>query len=152
MPSRARVILKVAKWGKTDPRKSVVPSCYTRVMGLRTGRGVSVELALRMALTLPEVEQRQHGDHIGFRVRDKAFAYLCADDWTMLVKATREEQAALVEDDPRAYKKARTSGRIGWVQVRLRKAREDELADLITEAWRLTAPGPIIARTDLPLC
>ncbi|WP_433059268.1 MmcQ/YjbR family DNA-binding protein [Dactylosporangium sp. CS-033363] len=120
-------------------------------MGLRTVRGVSVDEALRMVLMLPEVDQRQHGNHIGFRVRDKAFAYLCADDLTMLVKATREEQAALVEDDPRAYKKARASGRIGWVQVRLRKAHEDELADLITEAWRMTAPPLIVARADLPL-
>jgi hypothetical protein len=120
-------------------------------MGLRTVRGVSVDEALRMVLTLPEVEQRQHGNHIGFRVRDRGFAYLCADDWTMLVKASREEQAALVEDDPRAYKKAHTSGRIGWVQVRLRKAHEDELGDLITEAWRMTAPRLIVARADLPL-
>jgi hypothetical protein len=136
--------MKVFKWGKSDPEKSVGPSCYTRVMGIRTGRGVSVDEALRMVLTLPEVEQRQHGNHIGF-------AYLCEDDWTMLVKTTREEQAALVEDDPRAYKKARTSGRIGWVQIRLRKAHEDEVADLITEAWRMTAPRLIVARADLTL-
>ncbi|WP_433085932.1 MmcQ/YjbR family DNA-binding protein [Dactylosporangium sp. CA-052675] len=121
-------------------------------MGLRAVRGVSVDEALRMVLLLPEVDQRQHGNHLGFRIRDKAFAYLCADDLTMLVKATREEQAALVEDDPRAYKKARASGRISWVQVRLRKAHEDELADLITEAWRMTAPRLIVARADLPLC
>src|SRR4051794_11893411 len=152
MPIRSARVDKVAKWGKSDPRKSVVPSCYTRVMGLRTVRGVSVDEALRMVLMLPEVDQRQHGNHIGFRVRDKAFAYLCADDLTMLVKATREEQAALVEDDPRAYKKARASGRIGWVQVRLRKAHDDELGDLITEAWRMTAPRLIVARADLPLC
>ena len=104
-----------------------------------------------MVLALPEVEQRQHGNHIGFRVRDKAFAYLCEDDWTMLVKASREEQAALVEDDPRAYKKAHTAGRVGWVQVRLRKAHDDELGDLITEAWRMTAPPLIVARSDLTL-
>nr|BFE61810.1 hypothetical protein GCM10020063_063360 [Dactylosporangium thailandense] len=152
MRMRAEWSDKVAKWGKSDPGKSVVPSCYIRVMGLRTVRGVSVDEALRMVLLLPEVDQRQHGNHLGFRIRDRAFAYLCADDLTMLVKATREEQAALVEDDPRAYKKARASGRIGWVQVRLRKAHEDELADLITEAWRMTAPRLIVARADLPLC
>ncbi|MFI5909417.1 MmcQ/YjbR family DNA-binding protein [Dactylosporangium sp. NPDC051541] len=113
---------------------------------------MSVDEALRMVLLLPEVDQRQHGKDIGFRVRDKAFAYLCAPDLTMLVKASREDTAALVEDDPRAYKKARASGRIGWVQVRLRKAHEDELGDLITEAWRMTAPPLIVARADLPLC
>ena len=143
--------MKDFKRGKSDPGKSVGPSCYTRVMGIRTGRGVSVDEALRMVLALPEVEQCLHGNHIGFRVRDSAFAYLCEDDWTMLVKATREEQAALIEDDPRAYKKARTSGRIGWVQVRLRKAHEEELADLITEAWGMTAPRLVVARSDLTL-
>ncbi|GAB3824763.1 hypothetical protein GCM10027610_003550 [Dactylosporangium cerinum] len=61
---------------------------------------MSVDEALRMVLTLPEVEQRVHGNHLGFRVRDRGFAYLCEDDWTMLVKTSREEQAALVEDDP----------------------------------------------------
>ena len=43
-----------------------------------------------------------------------------------------EPRLLLVEDDPRAYKKAHTSGRIGWVQVRLRKA-HDFVRDAIGE-------------------
>lgn len=51
------------------------------------------------------------------------------------------EQAAWVAEDPRTYSATHTSGRYGWIMVRLAGVGRDELSELITEGWRLTAPA-----------
>ncbi|OLB79697.1 MAG: hypothetical protein AUI14_09290 [Actinobacteria bacterium 13_2_20CM_2_71_6] len=112
------------------------------------GRGVSIDEAVRIALALPEAASRPTHRHLGLIVRKKGFAYLYEDEAILLVRATREEQAALAAEDPLAYKRSHTSGRFGWVAVRLAQVRRDELAELITEAWRLTAPKSLAAGYD----
>jgi hypothetical protein len=108
------------------------------------GRGAAADEFLRIALALPEVEERVSGSYFSLRVRGKGFGYLSEDSRTLLLKATREEQAALVAEDPEAYAASHSSGRFGWIEVRLAKADRDELAELITEAWRLSAPRSLI--------
>jgi hypothetical protein len=39
-----------------------------------------------------------------------------------------------------------TSGGFGWVVVYLERIERDELAELTFEAWRLTAPGDLVAQ------
>ena len=50
----------------------------------------------RVVLALPEAEERERWGHPTFRVRGKMFAALSDDGRQASVKATREEQAALV--------------------------------------------------------
>ena len=50
----------------------------------------------RVVLSLPEAEERGTWGHPTFRVRDKMFAALSDDGREASVKATRQEQAALV--------------------------------------------------------
>jgi hypothetical protein len=50
----------------------------------------------RVALALPEAEERETWGHPTFRVRDRMFAALSDDGREASVKATRQEQAALV--------------------------------------------------------
>ena len=50
----------------------------------------------RVVLSLPEAEERETWGHPTFRVRDRMFAALCDDGRQASVKATREEQAALL--------------------------------------------------------
>jgi len=52
----------------------------------------------RVVLSLPEAEERETWGHPTFRVRDKMFATLSDDGRQATVKATREDQAALVAD------------------------------------------------------
>jgi YjbR len=49
-----------------------------------------------VALALPEAEERETWGHPTFRVRDRMFAALSDDGRLASVKATREEQAALI--------------------------------------------------------
>lgn len=94
----------------------------------------------RFVLALPGVTQHIHESSIGFRVRGKGFSYLAEEPPVALIKATREERAALIAESREVYSRSHTQGRFGWVQVELERADEDEVTELVTEAWRLTAP------------
>ncbi|SEG42732.1 hypothetical protein SAMN04489712_105156 [Thermomonospora echinospora] len=102
--------------------------------------GADAEAFQRMVMDLPEVEEREHANWVSLKVRGKGFCYLAQDGQEVLLKATREEQEALVAENPAAYEVAYTSGRFGWVKVRLAEVPVDELEELVVEAWRLSAP------------
>jgi hypothetical protein len=112
------------------------------------GVGVSVEDVLVLVRALPEAEVRDSGTYMNLRVHGKGFGFLSEDSLIVLLKATREEQAALVAADPVAFAPSYESGRFGWIEVRLPAVDPDELAELVTEAWRLTAPKRLAAAHD----
>lgn len=96
---------------------------------------------LQMVLALPEVTEREAwSDLTGFRVRDKGFCYLNEAEGFVMLKATREEQAALIAEDPETYSPSWASGRFAWLNVNLATVDPEELSELVTEAWRLSAP------------
>ncbi|MFF5263137.1 MmcQ/YjbR family DNA-binding protein [Actinomadura viridis] len=107
---------------------------------------MGVEEFLEIVLGLPEVEQRDgHASTTGFRVQGKGFCYLDEAEASVMVKATREEQAALVAEDPEVFTASWTSGRFGWVSIRLAGVDRDELVELVTEGWRLSASKRLAA-------
>jgi predicted DNA-binding protein (MmcQ/YjbR family) len=57
---------------------------------------ITAEELRRVVLSLPEAEERETWGHPTFRVRDRMFAALSDDGREASVKATRQEQAALV--------------------------------------------------------
>lgn len=108
---------------------------------------MSVEEFLRIVLGLPEVTQNDaHPNLTGFRVRAKGFCYLREADEVVMLKATREEQAALIAEAPDTFSASwATGGRFAWVEARLANADPAEVTELITEAWRLSAPKRLAA-------
>ena len=92
--------------------------------------------------TLPEaVEHPSHGGEPAFRVRTKNFVYCRDDDQTLAVYVASEEaKLELVAVKPDIY--FTTAHYDGWpvVLVRLVVIGRSELAELLTEAWRLRAP------------
>jgi hypothetical protein len=102
---------------------------------------MDVEEFLKAVLGLPEVTERDaFGGMTGFRVRGKGFCYLNEPDGTVLLKATREEQAALVAEAPETFTPSWASGRFAWVEVNLATVDPEELLELVTEAWHLSVP------------
>ena len=90
---------------------------------------------------LPEVTEREaFGELVGFRVRDKGFCYLNEANGVLMLKATREEQAALIAEAPDTFAPSWTSGRFAWLEIKLSNVDPEELAELVTEGWRLSAP------------
>lgn len=81
-----------------------------------------------------------------FKVRNKSFVYMSEDQTRLHVKALREEQEALVAENPEVYSPSWDGGRFAWLLIDLQAADEEELQELITEAWRLTAPKYLAAQ------
>jgi hypothetical protein len=102
----------------------------------------------RVALSLPEAEERETWGHPTFRVREKMFAALSDDGQTASVKATRDEQSALVAAAPETFGVPAYVGRHGWVSIQLATVDPEELGELVVEAWRQTAPRRLVATYD----
>jgi len=101
-----------------------------------------------IALSLPEAEERETWGERTFRVRGKIFMMLGSDGRRASVKATREEQAALLEEDPAAFFYPSYVGVHGWVGVVVTKVERAVMAELVTEAWRMTAPRRLVGSFD----
>ncbi|WP_188188541.1 MmcQ/YjbR family DNA-binding protein [Nonomuraea sp. SYSU D8015] len=106
--------------------------------------GVSVDEFLAMLDELPEVKMSHGGEWIGLKVRGKGFGYLWEATETVGLKATIEEQIALVAERPEVFEVQFTAGRFGWVVVHLDRIEADELFELVAEAWCLTAPQQLV--------
>ncbi len=104
-----------------------------------------------MFLALPEAEEvviENWGDQPTFRVRKKMFGMMGYGAPTVCLKATRETQAALVEEAPEVFSPQPFFGRFGWIDVVLDLVAADELEELVEEAWRLTAPKRVVKAYD----
>ncbi len=102
--------------------------------------------ALRtLALDLPETSERETWGEATFRVRDKIFLIMASDEQSASVKASHAEQAALVARDPHIFAVSRYTGRFGWISVRIAAVDPQEMRELVTEAWRRTAPKRLAA-------
>jgi hypothetical protein len=93
----------------------------------------------KIALSLPGAQERETWGEATFRVRDKIFAMMGSDGKRCSIKASKEEQAALIESDPNTFFYPEYVGVHGWVGVVARSADTQEIHELLTEAWRMTA-------------
>jgi hypothetical protein len=109
---------------------------------------VSGDDARRLALGFPEAEERETWGHPTFRVRDKMFMAMDSDGTSVTVKASKEAQAALVGSEPETFSVPAYVGQHGWVGVRLDRVDPEEMAELIDEAWRGTAPKRLVKAFD----
>ncbi len=95
---------------------------------------------------LPEVRRLDRDRYAAFVVAGRTLAYLWPATRTVGLRQTVAEQLALVAERPDVFEVQFTSGAFGWVVVRLEGVARDELAELVFEAWRLTAPEDAVAR------
>jgi len=104
----------------------------------------------RLALALPETEERAHMDHPDFRVGGKIFATLgYPEDGFAMVKLTPIEQEMLIKAQPTVFKPCNGMwGRRGATNVNLKSARKLVIRRALLAAWRLTAPKQLQHLTD----
>ena len=101
----------------------------------------------KLALTLPEAEERAHMSHPDFRVANKIFATLGYPDsgWAM-VKLTLEQQHNFVQNYPAMFQPVSGGwGRKGATNIILAKADAATVRLALTAAWRNTAPKKLVA-------
>ena len=101
-----------------------------------------------LALALPEAAEQETWGHPTFRVRKKMFGTLAADGSTATMKASPQEQAALVQTDPETFFVPAYVGKHGWLGFHVSLVDPGELAELVTEAWRMTAPKTVVRAFD----
>ena len=102
----------------------------------------------RFALTLPEAEERETWETATFRVRSKIFMMFSEEERHAWVKSVHDEQRALVAQDADTFFVPPYVGPSGWVGVVIHAVERGEMEELVTEAWRLTAPKRLLAAFD----
>ena len=100
------------------------------------------------ALSLPEAEERETWETATFRVRNKIFVMFDEKERHLWIKSTHDEQQALIAMNPDAFFVPSYVGSKGWIGVVVSKAERGEVEELLTEAWRLTAPKRLVAAFD----
>jgi predicted DNA-binding protein (MmcQ/YjbR family) len=104
-----------------------------------------------VCLAFPEATERETWGQATFRVREKIFAMAGDRDGRMAVssKARPGLQGALVGADPNRFFVPPYVGPKGWIGIYLGDETDwDELADLIEESYRMTAPKRVAALLD----
>jgi hypothetical protein len=99
--------------------------------------------ALDLLQQLEEVQLDDHDRYTRLVVADRTFGYLWRATRTIGLKQTLAEQAALVGERPEVFEPQFTAGGYGWVVVHLEGVERDELAELVFESWRLSAPADL---------
>jgi predicted DNA-binding protein (MmcQ/YjbR family) len=106
-----------------------------------------------LCMALPEAQERPFGGHTApsFRVRDKLFVTTYEDGSAMTLKGAPGVQQALVGADPARFFIPPYVGHRGWIGLRLDVEQDwDEIAELIEDSYRMTAPKRLYARHRQP--
>lgn len=93
---------------------------------------------------LEDVAVGEFGRYTKFEVSGRTFGYLWEPTSTVGLKQTIAEQEALVAERPEVFEVQFNAGNFGWVVVHLDGVERDELAELVFEAWRLSAPARVL--------
>jgi hypothetical protein len=101
-----------------------------------------------MAARLPGVELREQTSWTSITYRGRGFAWVRHDEDVVKIKATHEERAACVATDPETFSDGWTSATTAWIAVRLDRADDQEVFELLAEGWRMSAPKRVVAAYD----
>jgi hypothetical protein len=105
----------------------------------------------KIALSLPETEERSHMDHPDFRVAGKIYATLGYPDKTRgVIKLSPEDQHYFSKDNPGVFVPVKGAwGRRGATSVHLKAAKKAILAKAIQAAWRNTALKGVVNHAQI---
>jgi hypothetical protein len=101
----------------------------------------TVEAVRDLALSLPRAYEALVRDQVKFRVGQIVFLAFSRDETVMGCGFPKEERAAVVAAEPEKYALPSTSDlRYHWIHVRLDAIDDDEMHDLVVDAWRMCVP------------
>ncbi len=115
-------------------------------IGAAPSAGVTIDDARAIAVTLPRSYEALVRDEVRFRVGRIVYAAFYHDDTIMGFGFPRDEREALVASEPDKFLMPRPSDmRYQWVCVRLDAIDDDELRELLVDAWRMCVPKKVAA-------
>lgn len=107
---------------------------------------VTVEQVRQVALELPRAYEALVRDRVKFRVGQIVFVAFSADETEMGFGYPKEARDALIAAEPAKFFLPRTSDlRFNWVEARLAALGEEEMRELVTDAWRMCVPKRVAA-------
>jgi hypothetical protein len=101
-----------------------------------------------IALGLPETEERPSYGTPGFRVKDRLFARIREHGVLLVWCADEAEKDFLIRAEPEKFFTIPHYDGYARVLVRLGAVERDELAELLTDAWRARAPRRLAASLE----
>jgi len=108
---------------------------------------ITLSEARKLALALPEVEEKRHFNQPDYRVKGKIFAVLHAERNEIMVKLSIIDQSVFCAIDKNViYPVPGEWGRKGATLINLKKVRRSIFLHALTTAWKTTAPVKIVAK------
>jgi hypothetical protein len=106
----------------------------------------TIERVRELALSLPRSYEALVRDRVKFRVGQIVYLAFSRDEQMMGFAFPKEERAALIEAEPDKFLLPKpTDLRYNWVVVRLAAIDDDEMRELVLEAWRMVVPKRVAA-------
>ena len=109
----------------------------------------------KICLALPEATRDYNGQHAGFQVRKRTFAYFLNDhDGDGIVAVTCKvlpgDHKVLAASNPDKFYIPAYIGSKGWVALRLDRGEIDweEVSELVTGSYRMVAPKTLAMRAS----
>jgi hypothetical protein len=94
-----------------------------------------------LALSLPRSYEALVRDRVKFRVGRIVYLAFSRDEALMGFAFPKEERDALVASEPGKFMMPPTSDlRYNWVVVRLDAIDDDEMREIVLDAWRMVVP------------
>jgi hypothetical protein len=102
---------------------------------------VTVDDVRRVALALPRTEEHLIRDRVKFRVGPIVYVAFSRDEATMGFGYPKEARAALIAAEPeKFFMPSRSDERYNWVQAWLAALDDEEMRELVIDAWRMVVP------------
>ena len=106
----------------------------------------TIESVRELALSLPRSYEALVRDRVKFRVGQIVYLAFSRDEQMMGFAFPKEERAALIEAEPDKFLLPKPSDlRYNWVVVRLAAIDDDEMRELVLDAWRMVVPKRVAA-------
>jgi hypothetical protein len=110
---------------------------------------VTIDQVRALALSLPRTTEHLIRDRVKFRVGRIVYVAFSRDERLMGFGFPKEEREAIIAAEPDKFQMPRTSDlRYNWLVVRLDAIDEDEMRELVLDAWRMVVPKTV-ARAHL---
>jgi hypothetical protein len=107
---------------------------------------VTLEQIRAVALPLPRTSEHLIREHVKFRVGQIVYASVSPDETVLGFGFPKEERAALVAAEPdKFFLPIASDMRFHWVRAWLAALDEQEMRELIVEAWRMCVPKKVSA-------
>ena len=107
---------------------------------------VTVEDIRELASSLPRTEERLVRDRVKFRIGRLVYLALSRDETTMGFAYPKEHRDALVAGEPHKFQQPVQSDlRYNWVCATLAELDQDELEELVVNAWTMCVPKRVAA-------